>query len=253
MTEAKGQKMIQSVERAAAILRCFETREELGLAELADRLGLHKSTVFGLVNTLRKEKLLQQNEETGRLRLGLALFRLGASVSLDLKNLCGPYLEQLLRDTSETVNLVVRDDDHVVYLEKKESPHSMRICTRIGQRLPLYCTGTGKAILAFLRPEERQPLLAHMQFTPYTVHTMLTPAALEQQLEQIRAEGCAYDLEELEYGLVCVAAPLLDGKNRPLGGLSIAGPSVRMDAARRQAFKNLLLETTARIRRELQG
>ena len=238
--------MIQSVERAIAILRCFEDKEALGVTEISEQLGLHKSTCFGLINTLKKEKLLQQ-EDNGRLRLGIGLFHLGNNFKVDLKEMYAPVLNDLLASTKETVNLVVRDDDSIVYIEKKESPHSMRICTSIGKRLPLYCTATGKAILAFLQAQEIQEILAGTKFAAYTEHTVVSGAALAEQLSMIRKEGCAYDLEELEYGLVCVAVPILDKKDKPMGGISVSGPSIRMTEEKRKEIKVLLMEKVMRL------
>ncbi|MDR1192960.1 MAG: IclR family transcriptional regulator [Peptococcaceae bacterium] len=251
MDKEKGQKMIQSVERAVAILRCFEEQEELGVTEIGEMLGLHKSTAFGLIHTLRKEKLLWQNEATGKLRLGIELFRLSAAIKLNLKNICEPYLSELLRITRETVNLVVRDENSVVFIEKKEGPHSVRICTRVGQRLPLYCTAAGKAILAFLRESEIRGYLAQDNFEPFTEHTLRTAGELREQLTRIRAEECAYDMEELEYGLICVAAPILDRQGYAIAGVSVSGPSIRMGEEIRQSVKKLLLEKTKLIRQEI--
>ncbi|MDR3342162.1 MAG: IclR family transcriptional regulator [Treponema sp.] len=239
--------MIQSVERAIAILRCFEDRDELGVTEISEITGLNKSTAFGLINTLRKEKFLQSDEKTGRLKLGLGLFRLSVNVKLDLKNICAPYINELLQTTKETVNLVIRDEDNVVYIEKKESPYSMRISTRIGQQLPLYCTAVGKAILAFLRDDEIQEYIGRVRLKPFTDKTLKSKKELHEQLIRIRNEGYAYDIEELENGVICVAVPLLSWERIPVGGLSISGPSTRMTPEKRGEIRDLLLALATQI------
>ena len=151
--------MIQSVARAVDILRCFEEAETLGISEIATKMQLNKSTTFGLVTTLAATGLLEQEAETSRYRLGLELFRLGNRVSPGLRRLVSQELDGLLAVVEETVNYVQPEGGNVVYLVKKESPHSMRICTQIGQRLPMYCTAVGKAILAFLPWEEQEERL----------------------------------------------------------------------------------------------
>jgi DNA-binding IclR family transcriptional regulator len=243
--------MIQSVERAIAILRCFEDHDELGVTEISKMVGLNKSTAFGLINTLRKEKFLQADEKTGGLKLGLGLFRLSVNVKLDLKNICAPYINELLQTTKETVNLVVRDGDNVVYIEKKESPYSMRISTRIGQQLPLYCTAVGKAILSFLRDDEIQEYIGRVRLKPFTDKTLKSKKELHEQLTGIRDKGYAYDIEELEDGIICIAVPLLSPERIPAGGLSVSGPSIRMTPAKRKEIRDLLLTLAARINLKL--
>jgi DNA-binding IclR family transcriptional regulator len=243
--------MIQSVERAIAILRCFEAHDELGVTEISELTGLNKSTAFGLINTLRKEKLLQSDEKTGRLRLGLELFRLSVNVKLDLKNICAPYISELLQATKETVNLVIRDEDNVVYIEKKESPYSMRISTRIGQQLPLYCTAAGKAILSFLRDDEIQEYIGRVRLKPFTGKTLKSKKELREQLIRIRDEGYAWDIEELENGVICVAVPLLSRDRIPAGGLSVSGPSTRMIPEKRGEIRDLLLTLAAQISQKI--
>ncbi len=251
MAESSGQKMIQSVERAVAILKCFDGHDELGLTEISQMIGLHKSTTAGIVNTLKNEKLLEQNALNNKFKLGIELFRLSSNVKIDLKEICEPYLDELLAATKETVNLVVRSGDNVVYIEKKESPHSMRICTHIGQKVPLYCTATGKAILAFLTDVEIDAILSRTKFSEFTSNTLKSKEAVMEQLAQIRKNGYGCDMEELEYGLVCVGVPILNNKKRPIGGISVSGPSMRMTKEFRTTIKDMLVKKAEQICKEI--
>lgn len=239
-------KKIQSVQRAIAILKCFDTNEELGLTEISNLVKLHKSTTAGIVNTLKSEKFLEQNEATGKLRLGFELFRISTNVKFNLRKVCMPYLEELLNSTKETVNLVVRNEDNVIYVEKKESRHSMRICTSVGKSMPLYCTGVGKSILAFLKEDEIEEILNRTQFIQYTSKTIISKAALMRQIIEIRNQGYAFDDEELEYGLVCVAVPILNDAGHPIAGISVSGPSMRMTPNAQSSIAKQLI-TTAKI------
>jgi DNA-binding IclR family transcriptional regulator len=239
--------MIQSVKRAFAILRCFEGYEELGVTEISKMVGLNKSTAFGLISTLRDEKMLQADEATGKLRLGLDLLRLAENVKRDLCNICSSYINYLLQTIKETVNLAVRDGDCAIFIEKKESPHSMRISTTISQPSPLYCTAAGKAILSGLPDDEIEDYLRKVQFKPFTENTIKTIAELRNQIVKIRKEGCAFDYEELEYGMVCVAVPLIDHNKKIAGSLSVSGPVTRMTKAARKEIKALLLQAMREI------
>ena len=220
--------MIQSVNRAVEILRCFESRELLGVTEIAEMTKLNKSTAFGIVATLAAEGLLEQDPATGRYRLGLELFRLGNLVNTSTRRLVLPELERLVSDLEETVNFVRPEGSDVVYLVKKESSHSMRICTKTGQRLPMYCTAVGKAILAWLPENQRSSIIDSFQFTPYTQNTVQDAAALRVQLQQIISSGYAVEREEFEYGLICVAVPVLDSRGYPVAAISCSGPKARM-------------------------
>jgi len=239
--------MIQSVERAVQILRCFEGQELLGITEIAEKAKLNKSTAFGLVATLTAQGLLEQDSVTGRYRLGLELFRLGNMVNTDIRRMVMPELTALTNTLEETVNYVRPEKGDVVYLVKNESPHSMRICTKTGQRLPMYCTAVGKAILAYLPEEEREQILRDFQYTAYTKNTVANSAALLRQLEEIRRSGCAVEYEELEYGLVCAAVPVLNRAGYPVAAISCSGPSARMTEEKIAQCKQALCASAARV------
>lgn len=225
----EGNTVIQSVSRAIQIIRCFEDNEELGVTEISKIIGLHKSTTFGLISTLEANKLLEKNENTGKYRLGLELFRLGTKVNSTLRHIAIPYLERLVNMYQETVNLVVMDDLYVIYLEKVESTRSMRISTMVGGRLPLYCTAVGKAIMANLPPEELKSKLDRMEFKKYTDKTLYDKNSIIGSLEKIRSAGYAEENEELEIGLSCIAAPIYNHFNIPFAAISLSGPTFRMN------------------------
>lgn len=239
--------MIQSVSRAVDILRCFESVETLGVSEIAARLGLNKSTTFGLVTTLAAAGMLEQDEETSRYRLGLELFRLGNRVNAGLRRLVTHELDQLSAQVEETVNFVQPEGGDVVYVVKQESLHSMRICTTIGQRLPMYCTAVGKAVLAFRPEEEQQQIIAGFDYQAFTRNTVTTNERLAEDLAWIRREGYAVEREELEYGLVCVAVPILDGSGRAIAAISCSGPEGRMTEGKILQCRDALLRCAGRL------
>jgi len=242
---------IQSVDRAIQVLKCFDRGEKLGITEISRRLGLHKSTAFGLVNTLAENKFLEQDPETSRYGLGIELFRISTNVQIGIREIGLPYIKRLVETVGETVNLVVRDDIYVVYIEKIESPHSMRICTRIGQQLPMYCTAVGKAIMAFLPESDISSIMNRIQMTAFTEQTIITRPALELKLAEIRKSGFAMDDEELEPGLVCIAMPIFNESSHPVAAMSISGPKQRMTAERIEVIREELRTQVAAFNREI--
>lgn len=243
--------LIQSVSRAIKILGCFNQYKELGVSEIGKMLNLHKSTTFGLISTLEYYNFLEQNKDTGKYKLGNEIFRLGTKVNTDLISIASPYLNSLADNYMETVNLVIYDNYSVLYLKKIESPHSMRICTKIGERLPLYCTAVGKAILAHLKDDEVNDIISNIQFVKFTDKTITDKDILLQQLEKIRRKGYSEDFEELEMGLVCVASPIFNQHNEPIGGISVSGPTSRMTESLCMEISEMLIKYALEISMKL--
>ena len=219
---------IQSVDRAVAILKCFEDTITLSLAEISRLTGLHKSTTFGLVSTLEANGMLEQDQVTGRYRLGLSLFRLGNRVDTDIKQIAAPYLDRLAELSGETINFAVRDGDCVVYIDKRESTHTLRIAPDYGRRRAMYNVATGKAILAMLPQETITAILQRTDFRPLTPNTPMSPEAIMNQLRDVRLLGYATNRQELEIDRVGIAAPVCDFTGRPVAAVSVCGPISRM-------------------------
>ena len=233
--------IIQSVDRAVRVLECFHDSELLGITDISNKLGLYKSTTFGLVNTLASHRLLEQDPATGKYRLGIEMFRLGSKTRINIREVCLPHIRQLVQELGETVNLVIRDGQNVVYIEKQESPHSMRICTQIGQRSPFYCTAVGKVMLAFMDPAECNQLIDETHLEAKTEFTITDPAELRKEVALTRQRGFGIDAEEFEYGLYCVAVPILNQAGMPVAALSCSGPRQRMTEENVQKIYTQLL------------
>ena len=243
--------IIQSLVRAFEILKCFEHTEELGVTEISNRVGLHKSTTFNIISTLERYRYLEKNEISGKYRLGLELFRLGSFVKYDLRKIAMPYFENLVVQFKETVNLVVRDDIHVIYLEKIESPHSIRISTVVGGRLPINATAVGKAILSGLPDSELHEVINRLTYKKFTENTICDKSALMEQINNIRLTGYAEDCEELEIGLVCVASPIFNQDGNAFAAISVSGPTLRMNTQLRKEIGQALVSITKEISQKL--
>ncbi len=229
---------MQSIERAAAILRSFtEAEPELRVTELARRLDLTKSTVSRILGTLQKEGLVGKNPETGKYRLGLGLISLAgvALGRLDVRGVSQPYLNDLVALSEETVNVTVLDGRECVNIERARSPQPIRYVGWIGRRTPLHCTAAGKVLLACQPYERRQELLAG-GLKRYTDKTIVALEALEQSLEEVRDQGYAIVHEEFEEGFSGLAAPVYAHTGLVAAAVSISGPTYRLGAGRIESF-----------------
>lgn len=219
---------IQSVSRAVAILRCFFDSAELGLQEISEQVGLHKSTTSTLVTTLKNERLLEQNPQTNKYRLGMTAFLLGTNSNINLSAIAQPFLMELSGKYRETVNLAAPIGSDIIYLNKIDSEHSMRTCTRVGHQLPFYCTANGKIIFSYYGEQELRMIIQNIDLKKFTSKTISDSQVLEQELREAKKKGYACDSEELEIGLCCYAAPIFDYTHYPAAAISISGPSFRM-------------------------
>jgi IclR family KDG regulon transcriptional repressor len=221
---------LSSVANALRLLKAFSDDEyEIGISALAQRLGLAKSTVHRLASTVIQAGMLEQNPETGKYRLGLALFELGSLVrrKMDVSTEAKPLLKVLKEKTGETVHLAILDHGSVLYINKIESGQAIRMSTSVGARAPVHCTADGKALLAFQSVEViDQTIRAGLpQCSPKTV---TDAKSLLRDLAAVRARGYAIDDEESELGLRSIAAPIRSHSGAVIASLSIAGPAHRV-------------------------
>jgi DNA-binding IclR family transcriptional regulator len=240
---------IQSIQRAAAILRSFtKTESELGVTTLSQQLGLHKSTVSRLLSTLEQEGFVEQNPETGKYRLGMALVTLAGIVleRLDLREAARPYLDALAERTQETVNIVVLSENECMNIGGAASPRPIQYIGRMGRRTPLHCTSAGKVLLAFLPPNEWRGLLPD-PLPRYTARTIVDREQLAPVLEQIRQQGYAITHEEHQEGLSAVAAPIHNHTGQVVAAVVVSGPTYRIGPAEVETFVTLVRKTAQAI------
>jgi DNA-binding IclR family transcriptional regulator len=215
-----------------------EADDDLGLSQLSDRLKLAPGTVHRLLGSLVSRGYAAQNRETRLYGPGPRLLEIAARASrhrrFQLARIARPSLLELTAATDETSNLLVLQGQEGVYSEQVASPRLVRMFTEVGQRVPLYCTGGGKAILSGFTPLQLDAYLATTHLEAFTVKTLATASALRSDLEQARVAGFALDDEERELGVYCVAAPIFDHQGRCVAALSISGPTTRL--SREQAL-----------------
>jgi IclR family KDG regulon transcriptional repressor len=223
---------LSSVQNAARLLKEFGSAEgALGVTELARRLGLGKSTVHRLLATLTAERILEHDPATGTYRLGLMMWELGARVSVHrvLHDAATTVIEELRNATKETVQVAVLDGREVVYVERLESPHTLRIFGRVGHRNSAHCTSTGKVLLAHLPGRRQAALLEGWRLERKTDATVCDLAQLRAELERVRAQGWAENIGESEVGVASVAAPVRNARGEVIAAISVAGPVMRVN------------------------
>jgi IclR family transcriptional regulator, KDG regulon repressor len=263
MVNAKLQRMskapveryrIHVIDRAAQILDCFGfDHQELSVSEIGAKTGLHRSTAHRILMALEYNDLIKQNPSTGKYHLGIKLFKLGhqAVSQLNLREICRPFLSRLMNDTKETIHLAVLDDDQVLYLDKVEGPHALRMPSRVGRHIPTYCTSLGKAMLSCLDDQEVKSILRRQTLKPHTENTVKNINQLLADLGSVRKRGYAVDNEEIEIGLRCVGAPLRDYTGGMVGAISVAAPSARLSEKNTPVIGRMVIAIAAGISEKL--
>ena len=220
---------VESVRRALRILRCFTVEvPEWGVSDLTRQLGMHKSTVYRSLATMESEGFVHHSAD-GRYALGWRLFELGGALRgwPSIRKVVLRRLEELVAATSETAHLAVFDEGSVLYVEKVESSRPLRMPSAVGKRVPAHCTALGKVFLAGLAQHELLPLI-YRPLAAITPRTIVDSDDLRKAVESVRERGYAVDDEEIEEGLMCVAAPIVDDQDGVAAAISIAGPTSRL-------------------------
>lgn len=244
---------IQAIERAVGILNAFTVDDpELGVTELAEKVGLHKLTVHRFMVNLDAAGLVERNPRNGRYRLGLHIFELGGLVmqQMNLWDEALPFLEGLVRDTGETGHLAVLDGE-AIYIERVEARRALRVPSAIGRGYPAHATNLGKVLLADLPGERVTEIIAEKGLASYTPNTITDPVRLAAELERIRERGYAIDDEEYDEGLRCIGAGVRDHSGHVVSALGIGGPVTRITPARVDELAELVMTAANGLSRRL--
>lgn len=222
---------IRAVERALDVLMCFTSQTpELTMTQISELVGINKSTVHRLLATLEGKRFLERDPVTGVYKPGIRLVQM-AFLTMehnDLRRLANQFLHTLCDRYRENVNLSVLDETDVIYLEVIESQQRVKLAAAPGQRLPAFCTASGKAILAFM-PEENVRQILERGMPRYTQNTVISPETFFEDMHKTRERGYAISEQEFEEGINALAAPIC---NHPIASVSIAGPAYRLTRER---------------------
>lgn len=223
---------IQVIERMMKLLDALaQYPGPVGLKQLAHLTGLHPSSAHRILASMAKGRLVER-AEPGTYRLGLKLLELGnlVKVRINVRQTALPSLQELAHELGETVNLILREDDEIVYVERIASTRSMiRVVQLIGARAPLHITAVGKV---FLAEDGREKCLEYARRTGlpvFTAHTISDPQQLVREIGQIKKQGYAFDREEAEKGVCCIGAGIYGTDGKLVAGLSVSAPADRIN------------------------
>ncbi|MFI6001698.1 IclR family transcriptional regulator [Streptomyces sp. NPDC051366] len=245
--------MSQSVERALRILPLL-AKGAAGLGEVAEELGVHKSTALRLLRTLHEHGFVYRQPD-GRYRLGAQLFALAGQAleNLDVRAVAHPHLVELNRLTGHTVHLALHQDDEVVYVDKVDSRYPVRMYSRIGKPVPLTVAAVAKLLLADLPEAERRSLAERIDYPRYTARSTPDAQAFLRELDLVREQGWATDLGGHEESINCVGAPVHGPDGRVVAALSVSAPGVVVPAEGLLELLPLVLRTAGTVSREYSG
>lgn len=250
VNEMERENMVKSVGRALDIVSLVSSKKGgLGVTELAKQIGINKSSVYRILSTLAHYGYVEQDEETGRYKLGYKFLDISSKLleSIDLRAEAKPFLLELERFTNEVIHLVVYDQGEVVYIEKLEGNQTLRMHSKVGKRAPMHCTSVGKAILAHLPVPVVLDIIERKGLPMHTNHTITNKDKFLEELSQVKEKGYALDLEENEYGITCIAVPIFDHLGKVIAAISISGPTMRMTDERMAILKEKMLDAGQKI------
>jgi DNA-binding IclR family transcriptional regulator len=221
------------------------------LGPLAEKFEIHKSTALRLLQTLEKHGFVQRRGDPPEFALGLRLVELSQTLleKLDLRQVARAQLTRLGAETGETIHLAIRDGAQVVYLDKVESIHPVRMYSRVGARADAYCTGVGKILLAYTDPAA----WPEMDMKRFTENTITSREEMLQAAKEIRQVGWGWDEREHEDTIRCIAAPIFGPEGSVAAAVSISVPTSRLSAQELARHVPLLLDATGQVTRALGG
>lgn len=232
----KQLKTNQSVEKAFSIIEIMaQEKRSMKLQEISKKAQLPQATTLRLLYTLMTLGYVTQDSVTSLYSLTLRFSYIGHRVEsqLDIRSLIKPFLIEIARECGEAACLSILDSDELLYIDTVDSQDNiLTAAQRIGKRAPLYCTGAGKIYLSHMPEKELNHYLNHHTLTQLTSHTITTEAELRSELNTIQKEGVAYDNEECELGVKCIAFPIYDYKGNIAATASVSGPINRMTSER---------------------
>jgi IclR family KDG regulon transcriptional repressor len=242
----------KTVEKAFGLLEALAEKQSSRPSELVHKLGMSRSNVHRLLATLERLGCVEKTLES-QYRLGLKIFVLGNSDPLRKKliEIAHPYMTRLAEISQENVNLALMYGGELLYIDKIESSHYLKLDQPIGKTDPVYCTALGKCLLSGMTEAEFRAFCKSMKLTRRTKKTITDPDALWMAIKRVKKNGFAIDLEELNEGIRCLGAPIRDFTGKVIAAISISAPAVRLARERIEGLKVPLIETSREISRKM--
>lgn len=251
-TNSKSSSAVQSVDRAITVMEFLSQQGWSGVTEVANEIGIHKSTAYRLLATLKNRGIVEQDSATEKYRLGFGVVLLASTVTadLDVVRYARPVCERLSEETEETVTLTALEGDDAVVIHQTLSTSSMMNVDWSGWHTPLHTTAAGKVLLAHL-PEHRRRLILKRPLESFTEHTVVDPEILREQLREIQNTGYGYTIEELEVGMNAAGAPIHTADGEVVAAVGVSGPAFRLPADSIHELGELVVKAAEEISQRL--
>lgn len=223
---------VKSLQKALEILNYSTERPILGVTEISEHFGLYKSTVHNILSTLKALEYLEQDDTSGKYRLGMQIFNLSKALgdTYSITKIAMPYMQELANLTGESVYLAVPYRFEVLYLEAMYPADSVELMRSIlGERAQMYCTGLGKAMLSNMGEQEIQDYLEHQKMEAFTENSITDKDELYQELVRTKQRGYAIDDMEHEFGIKCISMPIMDRSKKVYAAISVSGIATHFD------------------------
>ncbi|MFB5662975.1 IclR family transcriptional regulator [Alteribacillus sp. HJP-4] len=247
----KKEYTVPALDKAITILNALSNTKKMTVSEIHKQLNIPKSTVFVILNTLEKNNFIEKTND-GKFSLGHAIFHLGMSYyrNADIRNVAKPYMELLIKDTSFSCHLAVLVDDQPVYIEKVKSDSFVQFATQIGDTLPLHLSGVGKALASGMNKEEIKNAVKD-KLEAFTAKSYTTVEEVLEDIEDVRIMGYAIEDEQMEEGIRCIGAPILDNTGKVIAAISITSLVKDLPVAKIPIFGEKVRDTAQKISIEL--
>jgi IclR family KDG regulon transcriptional repressor len=250
--EDSTEKQTSAVSRTITVLEILSRHKSINLEQLAKETELPKATLLRFITTLTSLGYVFR-DSYDQYSLTLKMFSVGSHSleHMDLIRVARPIAEELAETTGETVHMGILEDDAATYVLKIETKYTIRMYSRIGKSIPLYCTSIGKILLAGYNDEERAAYIAKTKLVPFTPNTIKTASALKTEINAISKDQYAFDREEHEPGISCIAAPVRDYTGAPVAALSVSWPLFRYEKKRESEYIQTVREAALKISKML--
>jgi DNA-binding IclR family transcriptional regulator len=248
-----AEKGAQLIDRLLDILELLSLEKDgLGVTEIGNRTGLHKSTVHRIVSALAERGYIEKVPGRSVYKIGLKLVEISSVYlnSVELKTEAAPFLRELTARLGQPTHLAILDGTDAVYIEKVDMLNSIRLYSQIGRRIPVYCSALGKCLLSGLHGTEAEEILKKCSFEKFTAKT-LDKAEVLRQIRAVPADGFAIDDEEHDEGIRCIAAPVFDYRGKVIAAVSVAGPAASIAPGKDRETAGLVREAALNISKRM--
>lgn len=245
---------VKVLDKALLILSRFFDRDELTIKELEELTRLNRSTIYRILQVFLKWDFLSQDPVSKRYKLSIKILEMSGSVlrKISFLNVCRPYLLNLRDATGESAFLSLLDGENIVVVDWEPSYYNAQINVTVGKTVLAFCTGAGRAMLAFLPQEELEALMENLHIPKYTENTIVDNTVLRDMLKETARKGYAVSRGEYDTHIVVVGAPIFDFRHRVIASCSIAALKDRVkDAGRIEHIGGLVKEASQEISRKL--